>query len=183
MLAWPYAGLAMITPPNNPPPTPLFGDASQYGAEYKSHLLEQYRLYVEMADHVSDRRDKANSFFLAVNTALLTAMGLILSNKGWSLFAAAPAAPALILCFFWMRLIDSYRQLNSVKFQVIGKLERALSSAPYAHEWELLGKGEDPRKYRPLTHLERYVPLIFALLYIALVLVAAFTPHAPSSDL
>lgn len=155
---------------------PLLKDANQYGGKYQDHLLEQYRLYVEMADHISDRRDKTNSFFLAVNTALLTAMGLILSSQGGSLLlAAAPILPALILCFYWMRLIGSYRQLNSAKYQVIGELERALSSAPYAHEWELLGQGKDPTKYRPLTHVEEYVPKVFMLLYVALALVALRT--------
>ena len=28
----------------------------QYGANYDSHLLEQYKLYLEMADRISQRR-------------------------------------------------------------------------------------------------------------------------------
>jgi hypothetical protein len=30
--------------------------ASKYGAEYQNHLLEQYKLYVQMADKISERR-------------------------------------------------------------------------------------------------------------------------------
>jgi len=54
----------------------LFGKVeSDYGTEYKSHLLQQYKLYVEAADRVSARRATANTFFLATNTALVTVMG------------------------------------------------------------------------------------------------------------
>jgi len=28
----------------------------EYGPEYRAHLMEQYKLYVEMADRVSQRR-------------------------------------------------------------------------------------------------------------------------------
>ncbi len=36
---------------------------------YQAVLLEQYKLYVEMADRVSARRALANTFFLTLNTA------------------------------------------------------------------------------------------------------------------
>ena len=39
---------------------------------YESAVLEQYRLYVEMADRVSARRGLANSFFLTLNTGIFT---------------------------------------------------------------------------------------------------------------
>jgi len=34
-------------------------------------LMEQYKLYVEMMDKASERRNQANSFFLTMNTALI----------------------------------------------------------------------------------------------------------------
>jgi hypothetical protein len=40
---------------------------------YQSTVLEQYKLYVEMADRVSARRGLANSFFLmTLNTGIIT---------------------------------------------------------------------------------------------------------------
>lgn len=60
--------------PHETPRDSLIGiPESAYGPEYKPHLLELYKLYVEMADHISDRREKANSFFLTINTALESA--------------------------------------------------------------------------------------------------------------
>jgi hypothetical protein len=46
------------------------------GAEkYVDALLEQYALYVEMADRISSRRGLANTFFLTLNSAILTLVG------------------------------------------------------------------------------------------------------------
>lgn len=39
---------------------------------YESAVLDQYRLYVEMADRVSARRGLTNSFFLTLNTGIFT---------------------------------------------------------------------------------------------------------------
>jgi hypothetical protein len=50
---------------------------SDYGEErYQNHLLEQYKLNVQMANKISERRQSANSFFLTVNTALIAFLGL-----------------------------------------------------------------------------------------------------------
>lgn len=49
-----------------------------YGSEFEKHLFEQYKLYVEMADRISARRMLANSFFVGVHTALITAFTVLL---------------------------------------------------------------------------------------------------------
>ena len=48
----------------------------QYGTDYQAHLLEQYKLYVDSAQRISDRRSDANKFLLAVNSALVTLAAL-----------------------------------------------------------------------------------------------------------
>jgi hypothetical protein len=46
-------------------------DPAKYGNGYKEHLLEEYKLYVQMADNVSARRAQANQFYISVLSALL----------------------------------------------------------------------------------------------------------------
>ena len=41
----------------------------------KEHLLEQYKICVEMADRISARRNLANVFFLTLHTAIFAAIG------------------------------------------------------------------------------------------------------------
>ncbi len=43
-------------------------------------VMDQYKLYVEMADRVSARRSLANTFFLTLNTAIFTAIGVFWKN-------------------------------------------------------------------------------------------------------
>jgi hypothetical protein len=54
---------------------------TQYGDQYTAHRLEQYKLYVEMADRIGARRQAANTFFLTINTALLAFLGLFAANQ------------------------------------------------------------------------------------------------------
>jgi hypothetical protein len=150
----------------------------KYGGEYQNHLLEQYKLYVQMADKISERRQSANSFFLTVNTALIAFLGLVASPDGGgdAGVAASPPLPwvlvvstaGVVLCYSWFRLVRSYKDLNSGKFKVVHAIESRLPSSPYDAEWEAVGRGEDPMLYLPFTHVEIWIPWVFAALYMVL---------------
>jgi hypothetical protein len=138
--------------------------------QYTDHIFEQYKLFIEMADRVSSRRNIANTFFLTLHTFLITAASF-LYEKGpkvsfvW--FNLFPLVALLILCYVWHRLILSYRQLNEAKYKVIGEYERRLPSSPYwSAEWKALGEGKNAQLYKPLTDLENWVPKFFAVIYI-----------------
>lgn len=147
-------------------------DKNIYGSRYGDHLVEQYKLYVEMADRISARRALANTFFVGLHTALVTAFTVLLKEGilPRNVMGYAPLLAVILLCYVWWRVIVSYRQLNAGKFRVIHQLEELLPVAPYAAEWAALGEGNEPQLYRPLTHVENWVPLSFAILYGLLVL-------------
>ncbi len=50
--------------------------SNEYGINHRQHYIEQYKLYVETADRVSQRRTSANNYLLTVNTFLATLYGL-----------------------------------------------------------------------------------------------------------
>jgi hypothetical protein len=146
----------------------------EYGENYHEHLLEQYKLYVEMADRVSERRLTANNYLLTVNSILVSLFG-VLSGFGslteqhiWQYFL--PVA-GLLVSITWATLIRSYRQLNSGKFKVIHRLESQLPAALYDTEWKILEEGRG-KQYLPFTHVEQIIPLIFVGLYILLMIIA-----------
>lgn len=150
--------------------------SEQYGKKYQDHLIEQYKLYVEMADRISSRRTQANSFFLGVNTAVI-AGGAAVYGKGYNVSPTVilvALIAILVLCYTWWRLVKSYRQLNTAKYKVIILLEEHLPSAPYKMEWTMLGEGKEPKLYRPLASLECWVPLIFAMLFVLLAICMTF---------
>jgi hypothetical protein len=152
----------------------LFGpDSQSYGSDYLEHLLEQYKIYVEMVDRVSARRATANTFFLTTNTVVLSALGIFgraFVQEGYLgvIASVIVLSGAIIFCRSWRLLLSSYNQLSTAKFQVIHEIEKKLPAAPYDYEWEKLGRGNDPKKYRPLTTLEKHVPTSFIFAYCGL---------------
>lgn len=150
----------------------LWSDVSYESNEQRrEHILEQYKLYVEMADRISNRRDVANAFFLTLNGIILGTAGTLIEkaanfeNKWLFLF---PALVLLLQCYFWWRLILSYKQLNGAKFRIIGRFEDQLPASPYGKaEWQgLLSEGKNRKLYWPLTHLEANIPIIFGVSYL-----------------
>jgi hypothetical protein len=129
-------------------------------------ILEQYKLYVEMADRISARRALANAFFLSLNTATLTAAGALWQSKSLtSWLLVLPLGLLLVQNAAWFWLVRSYRQLNTAKYVVIGMLEERLPASPYWRaEWKALGEGRDKALYWPLTHLEQWLPVTLAAL-------------------
>ncbi len=146
--------------------------ATLYGGDRKAYqdaVLEQYKLYVEMADRISERRGLANTFFLTLNTAIVTAVAVFWKDHPSALiwWLVFPLIVVLGQCFAWFYLVRSYRHLNAAKYQVIGALEERLPASPYWRaEWLALGEGKDPRKYWPLTHIENWIPILFGTVYV-----------------
>lgn len=137
----------------------------------KTILLEQYKLYVEMADRISQRRQSTNNYFLTINTFLLSFFAFfhnVSSNK--SVLVCLISMAGITLCYVWYRLIISYKGLNSGKFKVIHEMEKLLGYAPYDIEWEKLGRGKNKKLYLPFTNIEPYIPGIFGALYLVSVL-------------
>lgn len=150
----------------------LFGKSSAEMTDRETELLfEQYKLYVELMDKVSERRHQANSFFLTVNTILVTALTSFVAltqqphlRYGWVIGAVIAG---IIFCLTWCRLIQSYKQLNTGKFEIIHLLETRLPARLFYAEWEVLKRG-DGTVYKPFSHEEKRVPIIFLLLYAVL---------------
>lgn len=139
----------------------------EYGEAYKPHLLEQYKLYVEMTDRISSRRQSANSFFLSVNTAIIAIVSYInFGSKTASDFYWLISLAGITLCFMWYRLIRSYKDLNSAKFKVIHELEALLPVSPYDMEWQKVGRGENSKLYLPFTHIEIFIPWVFLFIHV-----------------
>lgn len=144
-----------------------FADAHIYSTNHEvrqEHLLEQYKLYVEMADKISERRQSANSYFLSVNSALLAFVGY-LTTKETTEYLWLLGVAGMILSYLWYRLVRSYRDLNTAKFLVVHAIEQQLPLSPYDAEWEAMGCGKNPKLYKPVSHIEGGVPLAFVGLH------------------
>ncbi|HYN93371.1 MAG TPA: hypothetical protein VES42_05950 [Pilimelia sp.] len=147
-------------------------DYESPGERYRAAVLDQYKTYLELADRISARRAIANSFFLTVNTAAFTALGISwrVDPAGSDTWLLVPLVGLLGLCGAWYALVRSYRQLNASKYLVIAALEARLPAAPSRAEWAALRQRGGRRRYVPLTSIEQFVPGIIAGVYVLAVL-------------
>lgn len=123
-------------------------------------LFEQYKLYVEMANDVSERRDKTNKFYVTLMSLLLTVFSIISSiTNNWIIFII-PLTIMILISIVWMKNIKSYATLNQGKFDVINEIEKKLPSKGFTIEWELM-KVYD---YKNLTKIEKNIPLTILIL-------------------
>jgi len=154
------------------PQDELGAGAEVAAAGLPGNYFEIYKMAVEMADRVTARRGLANSFFLTVNTAVLGVLGT--HGASWYL-----AVAGIILSVSWWALLKSYRDLNAAKFKVILAMEQNLPARLYGDEWNHLHKEPAQpsssraalrawaAQYRELGFVERTVPWVFALVYLA----------------
>ena len=105
------------------------GDEYPKNEKWHSHLLDQYKLYVEMADRISQRRTSANSYFLTVNSAILGFVGY-LTNKESIEYLWVLAVAGITLSMLWFAIIRSYKNLNTAKWLVVHRDREALADQP-----------------------------------------------------
>ncbi|WP_052692106.1 RipA family octameric membrane protein [Teredinibacter purpureus] len=155
------------------------GNASSYeeNTAYQAHMLEQYKLYQSSAEKISDRRQTANSFFVTINTALVSLISYLnFGGETPSEYYWLVSLAGIAISYMWYRLVRSYKDLNSAKFKVIHEIEKSLPVSPYDAEWEAVGRGEKPELYLPFTHIEIFVPWVFIALH-SLVLINSAFPY------
>ena len=133
----------------------------------EKQLFEQYKLYVEMADHVSERRDKTNRFYLGLITSMITLSSVIFSiTYNHIELILVILVCTILICWNWYQNILSYKRLNSGKFDVINYIENRLAAKGFTVEWCLV-KLEG---YNDLTNVEKNIPLYFIVLCILILL-------------
>lgn len=133
--------------------------------EENKTVLETYKMLVEMADRVSQRRQAANNFYLSVNTAIMGASAYISAFGQGNANIFVIAVAGICVCILWQRNIESYKTLNGAKFKVINQIEKSLPLAPFTAEWSYLDPDKKGTRHRPFHTVEILVPIIFVLVH------------------
>ncbi|WP_019876261.1 RipA family octameric membrane protein [Sporichthya polymorpha] len=143
--------------------------ALAFPPENAPQYFELYKLMVQSSEALVSRRGSANTYFVTLNGALATAVGLILQRGEGAVLAAASILVLSIVgaavCIVWRLLLISFGQLNRGKFVVINSMEEHLAAAIYRAEWIALGKGEKPSLYKSFTEREALVPIALAVVW------------------
>ena len=141
-------------------------------------LLEQYKLYVEMAVRISDRRQFANLFFLGLNAMIAALIGVFTTSSmeyGDLAWRVMSCFAGMVLCCAWWILLTSLRNLNTSKFQVVQELENGLPMRPSQAEAKLTDYTSSTSPHRLMGKVEGIVPWIYFGLYLVLMLITVLT--------
>lgn len=92
--------------------------------------FDEYKLYYESAERVTDRRLAMNRWNYSIAVATLLAISAVLTwSTSHDSFLLAGVIGVLILsgsacfmCFFWIKQIDDFKSLNTAKFKVLNEM-------------------------------------------------------------
>ena len=133
--------------------------------------LEQYKLYVGIADRLRDRRDRLHAYFIGLNTAAISVLALIIVSDtkyetARSLLAASLAIPFwAAINLTWFYLLRVHRSTARLKGEVIHELEVKLPKKPWTAE-----QSRKPKNWLDSTAIELFFPWLFAVPYLPIVL-------------
>jgi len=92
--------------------------------------FDEYRLYYESAERVTDRRLAMNRWNYSIAVATLLAIGAVLT---WStshdsflvtsiIGVLMLSGSACLMCFLWVKQIDDFKSLNTAKFKILNEM-------------------------------------------------------------
>jgi hypothetical protein len=128
--------------------------------KYFAHLMEQYKLYVEMLDRISARRLLANNSFVTLVGAAAIAYAAAPQHfrGGVVFFQLGISAACIMLAILWRQTIMYYSDLSDAKFKVVHEIEELLPAQPYKMEYAYF--VQERRKKRGLYRIEMYLPIV-----------------------
>lgn len=135
---------------------------------YDKVLMEQYKMFQKTSEDLVARRQSVNSFYISLNTALVTFIGVVLGlleSPLNTIVMIAMCSAGIILDISWIKILDAYGTLNSAKMKVISLLEEQLPIALYDSEWKIMSDKLNNKKYVSFTNSEKKIPKIFGVIY------------------
>lgn len=145
-------------------------------------LFEEYTLYVDHTQRLSERRQNATQTFLTINTGIFTIIAFLFKDVGGqSRQIALGTLPlfvaGLLVCWLWHRILNQYKTLIGWRYKQLRAMEQALpdSYQMFSREWDELYRPREGKPGFDFSGLEQQLPLIFAALFgSALLLVLAW---------
>jgi hypothetical protein len=161
--------------------------------------FDEFKLYYESTEKVTDRRLEANRWNYSICTAILVAVGAIIN---WSLakqeyFAISAVAVvvlsgmAVLYCTLWTGQIRDLKELNNAKFDILNAMapsvcfgesaqDKRVSYCPFEREWNELKEAKIAQQVRSIkiialksSRIEYVIPQAFRILFLLIMAVVA----------
>ena len=148
-------------------------------------LVEIYKVQIQSADRISNRRATLTRHYIIVMFGLITGAFTLIQNYSaipselteiftYRTITIAGSIIGILLSWTWFVQIDRYLQLNSRKFNVLKDLETKLKYQFYGETLQGLGEQDRQKSYwkRAFYHLS--MPSIFFFIFLLTLTLGAF---------
>ena len=163
------------------------------------YSFDEYELYYESTERVTDRRLATNAWNYGICTAIIVAVAVLanwsVSKPEFGLMTAGAivtlAGMGMLLCTLWIGQIRDFKALNNAKYDVLNAMaplvrfapkDDRVSATPFAKEWEILKAKDATREIESMkifalrsSNTEFLVPTAFRWLFGLTVLAAVAT--------
>ncbi|OPY37887.1 MAG: hypothetical protein A4E35_00942 [Methanoregula sp. PtaU1.Bin051] len=123
-------------------------------------IFRQYELMVNSSLQLTNWRQGANNFFLAVNAALLTIATYLYSLS--PLTGIVIGVIGIAIAVLWHSTIIYFKALNKAKFNVIEEMEKQLPIPMFHLEYSHFKKENT----KIATEIECGIPWLFGIAYV-----------------
>jgi hypothetical protein len=166
----------------------------------KRVAFDEFKLFYDSAEKVTDRRLSANRWNYSICIAILGAIATIIS---WSLGKPAffitgivcvvlLAGMAALYCKLWIGQIRDLKELNNAKFTVINEMasfvsfgdgnnQNLISYKPFEKEWDALTKAKIAKEIKSIniialksSNIEYLIPKAFLVLFVFIIFAVPF---------
>jgi hypothetical protein len=167
----------------------------------KKLSFEEFKLYYDSTEKVTDRRLDTNRWNYSICIAMLFAIAVL---TRWSLtttvllwvgFAAVGilSAMAVLFCALWVGQIKDFKKLNNAKFYVLNAMAQnvefdpenpgmVVSYCPFEKEWAKLGElnalddnGKTNIVALKSSNIEYFIPKAFGVLFACILIALIIT--------
>ncbi|MBE5776439.1 MAG: TIR domain-containing protein [Clostridiales bacterium] len=139
-----------------------------------SVLLEQYKTFLQTSEDLVSRRQNVNNFYISINSAIIAIFSALfafeLSHEVRMLIGMLFSLVGIVLSVAWIKMLVAYGNLNGSKMKIISSIEKHLPASLYDAEWAALSDKLNQKRYVSFTENEKRVPLIFIVIYSAILL-------------
>jgi len=167
----------------------LFNDEyaqDENGIEEKI-TYKYYKDYLSLTVETLGFRFRSNSWLLAINTAIITVMGVLLINKITPLFLVVLSILGVLISYTWSEMIESYRNVVRGRFEILREFESKFPVRMFQCDGDYIfgektassvqpnatGRDtENKTKYSGVSTKEERIATYFMILYYSVIVIS-----------
>jgi hypothetical protein len=134
--------------------------------------FEEFQMFSEHVQRLSERRQSASQTYLTVNTAVFGVLAFLAKDtgfQGWGLVGVCVPlfAVGILACVIWHRIIAQFKTIIGWHYEQLRAMEDDLAESGriYTREWEHFFKPQGGRERFGFSRLEAWLPRLLIALY------------------